>query len=110
MISTFSDLVKANGGTVVGADRAPVETTDYSLLVLRAAEPDVVILGAANVEPLLKQLKELGLTRNFAIAGPAVSGTDLWSASPDALAGIFGKTWSYADLDNWPAEKAFVAA
>jgi len=112
VISTFSDILKAHGGTVVGADRAPVSTTDYSSLVLkaRAARPDVVISGAANVEPLLKQFKELGLTGKIAIAGPAVSDTDLWSASPDALAGIFGKTWSYADPANSPAEKAFVEA
>lgn len=110
VISTFSEILKANGGTVVGADRAPVATTDYSSFVLkaRAAKPDVVISGAANVEPLLKQFKELGLTGNIMIAGPAVSDTDLWSASPDALAGIFGKTWYYNDPANSPAEKAFV--
>ena len=112
VISTFSDILKANGGTVLGADRVPVGTTDYSSFVLkaRAAKPDVVISGAANVEPLMKQFKELGLTGNIMIAGPAVSDTDLWSNNPEALAGIFGKTWSYADPNNSPAEKAFVAA
>ncbi|MDB5829574.1 MAG: transporter substrate-binding protein [Variovorax sp.] len=110
VISTFSEILKANGGTVVGADRTPVATTDYSSFVLkaRAAKPDVVISGAANVEPLLKQFKELGLTGNIMIAGPAVSDTDLWSASPDALAGIFGKSWYYNDPNNSPVEKAFV--
>ena len=112
VISTFSEILKANGGTIVGADRAPVATTDYSSFVLkaRAAKPDVVISGAANVEPLLKQFKELGLTGKIMIAGPAVSDTDLWSASPDALAGIFGKTWYYNDPNNSPADKAFVQA
>ncbi|SFP26859.1 ABC transporter substrate-binding protein [Variovorax sp. 770b2] len=112
VVSTFSEVLKARGGTVVGVDRTPVATTDYSSFVLkaRAAKPDVVISGAANVEPLLKQFKELGLTGNIAIAGPAVSDTDLWSASPDALAGIFGKSWYYNDPNNSPAEKAFVAA
>jgi len=112
VISTFSEILQAHGGQVVGADRAPVATTDYSSLVLkaRAARPDVVISGAANVEPLLKQFKELGLTGKLMIAGPAVSDTDLWSASPDALAGIFGKTWYYNDPNNPPAEKAFVQA
>lgn len=112
VISSFSEILKAHGGQVVGADRAPVATTDYSSFVLkaRAAKPDVVISGAANVEPLLKQFKELGLTGRITIAGPAVSDTDLWSASPDALAGIFGKTWYYNDPNNSPAEKAFVEA
>ena len=79
MITTFSDILKAAGGTVLGANRVPVGTTDYSSFVLkaRAAKPDVVISGAANVEPLLKQFKEPGLTGNLMIAGPAVSDTDL---------------------------------
>jgi branched-chain amino acid transport system substrate-binding protein len=112
VISTFSDILKASGGTVLGADRVPVGTTDYSSVVLkaRAARPDVVISGAANVEPLMKQFKELGLTGNIMIAGPAVSDTDLWANTPEALAGIFGKTWFHADPNNSPAEKAFVAA
>ena len=112
VISTFSDILKVNGGTVVGADRAPVATTDYSSFMLkaRAAKPDVVISGAANVEPLVKQMKELGLTPNIMIAGPAVSDTDLWSSSADAIAGIYGKTWFYNDPNNSPTEKAFAAA
>jgi len=112
VISTFSEIVNAAGGTVVGVDRAPVGTTDYSSFVLkaRAAKPDVVISGAANVEPLLKQFKQLGLTGRIALAGPAVSDTDLWSASPEALTGVYGKTWYYNDPNNSPQEKAFVRA
>lgn len=112
VISTFSQILEAAGGTVVGIDRAPVATTDYSSFVLkaRAAKPDYVISGAANVEPLLKQFRELNMTGQVGIAGPAVSDTDLWSASPDALAGIFGKTWFYKDPNNTPEEKAFTQA
>ena len=112
VISTYTRILEAAGGTVVGVDRAPVATTDYSSFVLkaRAAKPDFVISGAANIEPLLKQFKELGLTGNVGIAGPAVSDTDLWSASPDALTGIYGKTWFYKDPNNTPQEKAFVQA
>jgi branched-chain amino acid transport system substrate-binding protein len=88
----------------------PVATTDYSSFMLkaRAAKPDVVVSGAPNVEPLLKQMRELGLIGQMQIAGPAVSDTDLWSATPDALTGIYGKTWYYNDPNNSPEEKAFV--
>jgi branched-chain amino acid transport system substrate-binding protein len=112
VITSFSEIVNAAGGSVVGVDRAPVGTTDYSSFVLkaRAAKPDVVISGAANVEPLLKQFKQLGLTGRIALAGPAVSDTDLWSASPDALTGVYGKTWYYNDPNNSPQEKAFARA
>src|SRR6218665_1906885 len=60
VISSYSEILKAAGGTVVGVDRAPVATTDYSSFVLkaRAAKPDVLISGAANVEPILKQVHE----------------------------------------------------
>jgi branched-chain amino acid transport system substrate-binding protein len=110
VIATYSDILKAAGGTVVGVDRAPVATTDYSSFMLkaRAAKPDLVISGAANVEPLLKQVRELGLTGTLQVAGPAVSDTDLWSATPDALTGLYGKTWYYNDPVNSPEEKAFV--
>lgn len=110
VIATYSEVLKAAGGTVVGVDRVPVATTDYSSFMLKArsAKPDVVISGAANVEPLLKQMRELGLVGHLQIAGPAVSDTDLWSATPDALTGIYGKTWYYNDPNNSPEEKAFV--
>jgi branched-chain amino acid transport system substrate-binding protein len=112
VISTYSQILQAAGGTVVGVDRTPVATTDYSSFMLkaRAAKPDIIVSGAANIEPLLKQLKELNMTGQVQIAGPAVSDTDLWSSSPEALTGIYGKTWFYKDPNNTPQEKAFVQA
>lgn len=112
VISTYSQILQAAGGTVVGVDRTPVATTDYSSFMLkaRAAKPDIIVSGAANVEPLLKQLKELNMTGQIQVAGPAVSDTDLWSSSPEALTGIYGKTWFYKDANNTAQEKAFVQA
>lgn len=112
VIASYSDILREAGGTVVGVDRVPVATTDYSSFVLkaRAAKPDIVISGAPNVEPILKQFRELGLTGKIPVAGPAVSDTDLWSARPDALMGIYGKSWYYNDPANSPEEKAFTAA
>jgi branched-chain amino acid transport system substrate-binding protein len=109
VINTFTDLAKASGATIVGVDRAPVATTDYSSFVLkaRAARPDVLISGVPNVEPILKQVRELGLSGSMTVAGAAVSDTDLWAASPDSLGGIYGKTWYYNDPSNSPEEQAF---
>lgn len=50
------------------------------------------------------------MTGHVQVAGPAVSDTDLWGASPEALTGIYGKTWFYKDPNNTPQEKAFVQA
>jgi len=110
VISTYGEILKAAGGTVVGVDRAPVATTDYSSFVLkaRAAKPDVIVSGAPNVEPILKQVYELGLTDRVHVAGPSVSDTDLWSAAPESLGGLYGKTWYFNDPSNSDDEKAFL--
>lgn len=109
IIATFTDLAKTVGATIVGVDRAPVATTDFSSFVLkaRATNPNVVISGAPNVHPILKQIHELGLGNSMTVAGPAVSDTDLWAAEPDSLNGIYGKTWYFNDPNNSPEEQAF---
>ncbi len=109
VVNTFTELAKTTGATIVGVDRAPVATTDYSSFVLkaRAARPEVLISGAPNVEPILKQVRELAMSGSVTVAGAAVSDTDLWAASPDSLGGIYGKTWYYNDPGNSPEEQAF---
>ena len=112
VLATYGDIVKAAGGTIVGTDRVPVETTDISsyILKVRQAKPDLLVSGLANVGPILKQLKEFGMTGQIGVAGPAVSDTDLWSVPRDALTGIYGKTWYFNDPNNSPEDKAFVEA
>ena len=112
VLATYGDIVKAAGGTIVGTDRVPVETTDISsyILKVRQAKPDLIVSGLANVGPILKQLKEFGMTGQIGVAGPAVSDTDLWSVPRDALTGIYGKTWYFNDPNNSPEDKAFVEA
>lgn len=110
VLSTYSDIIKAAGGTIVGTDRVPVETTDLSsyILKVRQAKPDLLISGLANVGPILKQFKEFGMTGQVGVAGPAVSDTDLWSVPREALSGIYGKTWYFNDPNNSSEDKAFV--
>ena len=112
VLATYGDIVKAAGGTIVGTDRVPVETTDISsyILKVRQAKPDLLVSGLANVGPILKQLKEFGMSGQIGVAGPAVSDTDLWSVPREALTGIYGKTWYFNDPNNSPEDKAFVEA
>jgi branched-chain amino acid transport system substrate-binding protein len=51
VLATYGDIVKAAGGTIVGTDRVPVETTDISsyILKVRQAKPDLLVSGLANV-------------------------------------------------------------
>ena len=112
VLATYGDIIKSAGGTIVGTDRVPVETTDISsyILKVRQAKPDLLVSGLANVGPILKQLKEFGMTGQIGVAGPAVSDTDLWSVPREALSGIYGKTWYFNDPNNSPEDKAFVEA
>jgi branched-chain amino acid transport system substrate-binding protein len=112
VLATYGDIVKAAGGTIAGIDRVPVETTDLSSYVLkiRQAKPDLIISGLANVGPILKQLKEFGMTGQVGVAGPAVSDTDLWSVPREALTGTYGKTWYFNDPNNSDEDRKFVAS
>jgi branched-chain amino acid transport system substrate-binding protein len=112
VLATYGDIIKKAGGTIVGTDRVPVETTDISsyILKVRQAKPDLLVSGLANVGPILKQFKEFGMTGQIGVAGPGVSDTDLWSVPREALTGTYGKTWYFNDPNNSPEDKAFVEA
>ena len=92
-------LVK-DGGTVLGADQAPLGTTDFSsyMLKVRQANPDVIYvgLGGTDLTNFLKQLHEIGMTRKMPLSSPIVNNSDLWAAGPEAAFGIFPKLWNYS--------------
>ncbi|MFA6265069.1 MAG: ABC transporter substrate-binding protein [Pseudolabrys sp.] len=110
---SFMDYIKANGGTVVGADEVPVGTPDYSsfILKIRAAKPDVVIGGiaASDLTTFLKQWNELGMRGKIPFAEIAVGNTDLWGVGPEAADGLYTITWWYKNPANSPEEKAMAA-
>jgi branched-chain amino acid transport system substrate-binding protein len=111
---SFSDYITSNGGTVVGADEAPLNTADYSsyILKIRAAKPDVVIGGvsASDLTTFLKQWNELGMRGKIPFAEIAVGNTDLWGVGPEAADGLFTLTWYYKNPNNTPEEQAMAAA
>jgi branched-chain amino acid transport system substrate-binding protein len=111
VLSTFTELLKEAGGTVIGADRAPIDTSDYSsyALKIRQAKPDVLACGIVNMGSLLKQLRDFGMMSQFAVCCPGTSDTDLWSVPQDALLGTYAKSWFYDDPNNPDIEKAFIA-
>jgi branched-chain amino acid transport system substrate-binding protein len=95
----MKDVVVKDGGTVLGYDQAPLGTTDYSsyILKLRQAKPDVLYvgLGGTDLTNFLKQMHEIGLTRQMALSSPIVNDTDLWAAGPEAAFGTYPKLWNY---------------
>jgi len=109
----FETYIKANGGTVVGADEVPVGTPDYSsfILKIRAAKPDVVIGGiaASDLTTFLKQWHELGMKGRIPFAEISVGNTDLWGVGPEAADGLYTLTWYYKNPNNPPEEQAMAA-
>src|SRR5882672_3723205 len=103
-------FMTANGGTVIGDELTPTDTTDFSplLLKVRQAKPDMVAtnLGGNQVTNFVKQYSEFGLP--YAVAGFNLNTADAWAAGEGNLGGIWPTVWHH-EIDT-PAAQAFVAA
>jgi branched-chain amino acid transport system substrate-binding protein len=68
-----SDVVKANGGTVVGSVRTPLNASDFSSFLLQAQNSKAQILGLANAGGdtinSIKAANEFGVTKTMKLAG-----------------------------------------
>jgi branched-chain amino acid transport system substrate-binding protein len=107
----MKDVLVKDGGTVLGADQAPLGTTDFSsyILKLRQANPDVIYvgLGGTDLTNFLKQLHEIGMTRQMPLSSPVINDSDLWAAGPDAAFGTFPKLWNFTGAHNTPRSQQF---
>jgi branched-chain amino acid transport system substrate-binding protein len=78
-----STVVKANGGTVVGTVRHPLNASDFSSFLLQAQSSKAQILGLANAggdfTNAMKAAKEFGITKSMKVAGLLVFITDVHS-------------------------------
>src|SRR6478735_2383507 len=78
-----SAVVKANGGTVVGAVRHPLNASDFSSFLLQAQSSKAQILGLANAggdfTNAMKAAKEFGINKTMKIAGLLVFINDVHS-------------------------------
>ena len=114
ILKTSRELLKAAGGTEVGADEAPLNTADFSsfILKIRQAKPDVVVggLSAGDLTTFLKQWNELGMRGKIPFVEIAIGDTDIWGVGPEAATGTFTKMWDANNPANPPEEQAFAAA
>ena len=78
-----SNVVKANGGTVAGAVRHPLNASDFSSFLLQAQSSKAQILGLANAGGdtinSMKAAKEFGITKTRKVAGLLVFINDVHS-------------------------------
>lgn len=101
-----------NGGKVVGADQAPLGTTDFSsyILKIRQASPNVVFcgLGGSDLTNFLKQFHEVGLSGKVQVSAPIVNDSDFWAAGPEVATGTYPKLWNYTGSQLTDSGKKFV--
>ncbi len=78
-----ANVVKANGGTVAGAARHPLNASDFSAFLLQAQASKAQILGLANAggdfTNAMKAAKEFGITKTMKVAGLLVFINDVHS-------------------------------
>jgi branched-chain amino acid transport system substrate-binding protein len=100
-----SDVVKANGGKVLGAVRAPLNTSDFSSFLLQAQSSKAKVIGLANAGGdtinSIKQAAEFGIVKGGqSLAGLLIFSTDVIALGlPTAQGLVLTATW-YWDMND----------
>jgi len=99
-----SAVVTADGGTVKGRVRHPLNTADFSSFILQAQASGATVLGLANsasdTSNAVKAAAEFGLTPKMKIAGLLVLITDIHALGLQAAQGMYLTTAWYWDQDD----------
>ena len=99
-----SDVVKAAGGTVVGAVRAPLNASDFSSFLLQAQNSKAQILGLANAGGdtinSIKAANEFGVTKTMKLAGLLMFINDIHALGLKTTEGMYLTTAWYWDLND----------
>nr|WP_267461192.1 ABC transporter substrate-binding protein [Thermus thermophilus] len=108
---SFTRVVERLGGRVLGADRVPLGTSDYSAVLVKAAQakPDVLLTFQAGDDAvaILKQIVQFGLDKQMAIAGGLQEWENIAALPKEARIGWWTFEW-YWIQPNVPEVKAFV--
>ena len=109
-----STVVKANGGSVVGAVRHPLNASDFSSFLLQAQSSKAQILGLANAggdfTNAMKAAKEFGITKTMKVTGLLVFITDVHSlglANAEGLQLADSWYWNQDDASRTFAKRFF---
>ncbi len=99
-----ADVVKANGGKVLGQVRHPLNASDFSSFLLQAQSSKAKIVGLANAGGdtinSIKAANEFGLTKNQSLAGLLVFITDVHSLGLQTAQGMLFTEGFYWDLND----------
>jgi branched-chain amino acid transport system substrate-binding protein len=98
------DVVKAGGGTVLGAVRVPLGTSDFASYLLQAQSSGAQVLGLANAgtdfSNSLKAANEFGIAKTMKPAALLVFLTDINAVGLEAAQGLTLTTAWYWDLND----------
>lgn len=98
------EVVKANGGKVLGAVRHPFPGSDFSSFLLRAQSSGAKIIALANAGSdttnAIKQAREFGITPKQSIAALLMFDTDVNSLGLRDAQGLYLTTGFYWDLND----------
>jgi branched-chain amino acid transport system substrate-binding protein len=107
-------VIKANGGTVVGGVKAPLNTSDFSSFLLQAQGSNAQVLALANAGGdtinSIKAAKEFGITKSMKMAGLLVFLTDVHSLGLKNAEGLLITTswdWNMNDKTRAFAKRFF---
>ncbi len=112
--SDAANVVKANGGTVAGAVRHPLNASDFSSFLLQAQSSKAQILALANAggdfTNAMKAAKEFGVTKSMKVAGLLVFINDVHSlglANTEGLQLADSWYWNQDDASRKFAKRFF---
>ncbi|HEX8664608.1 MAG TPA: ABC transporter substrate-binding protein [Beijerinckiaceae bacterium] len=100
-----AEVVRANGGQVVGSVRAPLNTADFSSFLIQAQASKAKVVGLANAGTdttnAIKQAAEFGLTKaGQSLAGLLVYVNDVKSLGLQTAQGMLLTEAFYWDLND----------
>jgi branched-chain amino acid transport system substrate-binding protein len=97
-------VVKAGGGTVAGAVRVPLATSDFSSYLLQAQASNAQVLGLANAGGdfvnSLKAANEFGITKTMKPAALLAFIADIHAIGLETAQGLYLTAAWYWDLDD----------
>jgi len=98
-----ADVVKANGGQVLGEVRHPLSASDFSSFLLQAQASKAQILGLANAGGdtinAIKAAKEFGITKTMKIAALLIFIDDIHSLGLETTQGLIATDSWYWNKD-----------
>ena len=99
-----SDVIKANGGTVLGSSKHPLAASDFSAFLLQAQNSKAQILGLANAGGdtinAVKAANEFGITKSMKLAGLLVFINDIHTLGLKTTAGMYVTDGWYWDQND----------